>query len=63
MIKTLRIWAGEKAIGVLLVDDESGAMTTVTGAGLSIGETIDVEIDPWNRIVTDNDLSRTWVPR
>jgi hypothetical protein len=50
MIKTVRIWNGERPMALVTVDDETEAVRFASGAAWS-AETIDIELDPWAGIV------------
>jgi hypothetical protein len=58
MIKTVRIWNGERPMALVTVDDETGAVRFASGAEVMFAsgaawsaETIDIELDPWAGIV------------
>lgn len=54
MIKVIRIWNGEEAVGVLMIDPDSRSATYAIGPGRSAGATIDIDLDPWERVILDH---------
>lgn len=54
MIKVIRIWRGEEAVGVLMIDPVSRSATYATGPGNSAGAIIDIELDPWAGVILDH---------
>jgi hypothetical protein len=55
MIKTVRIWNGEKPMVLVAVDDETETVTFAPGS--SSAGAIDIDLDPWAGIVTGDAVS------